>query len=75
MSLVPFDELQELTDRKKPGEVIDWLQSHGWRFTVSAAGRPKVDRREWDRHMLVGVSEPARIGPDLEWFRGTQAKA
>lgn len=75
MSLIPFAELQELTDRKHPLEVIGWLRDHGWRFEVSAAGRPKVDFEEWRRHMIGGKTEKKKATPNLDWFNGQNTKA
>lgn len=36
------DELKELTDLERPTAQIRWLNDNGYRFEVSAAGRPKV---------------------------------
>jgi hypothetical protein len=70
MLLTP-EELSALTDRARASDQIDWLKKAGWRFAVSAAGRPKVARTEADRH-LIGAVSPARPRPNLEWFQHGQ---
>lgn len=54
MFLTP-DQLVELTDRKRPKDQIAWLGQHGFRFELSAAGRPKVLLAEVERRMLGNV--------------------
>lgn len=67
MNLVPADTLRELTDRAKAPDQIAWLRERGWRFEVSATGRPKVDSAEYERHMIGGAKKKDPQ-PDLSWF-------
>lgn len=60
------DELRELTDRARPGDQLAWLAANGFRFAVSAAGRPKVLRDEVERHMLSRFRAKADAGPRFE---------
>jgi hypothetical protein len=41
MFLTP-DKLVELTDCKRRSDQVRWLRDRGYRFEVSAIGRPKV---------------------------------
>lgn len=43
MFLTP-DELQDLTGYKRNADQRAWLSDRGWRFEVSANGRPVVSR-------------------------------
>ena len=45
-------ELRDLTDRQHADAQIAWLRARGWPFEVSAEGRPKVARAEWEARML-----------------------
>lgn len=51
-------ELQDLTDRQLPSKQIAWLKENGWKFAVSAAGRPKVARVYYDFKMGAREQEP-----------------
>lgn len=51
MFLTP-ENLVELTDRKRPADQITWLRERGYRFEVSATGRPKVMIEEARNHMV-----------------------
>lgn len=52
------DDLIELTDRQLPSKQIDWLKRNGWKYAVSAAGRPKVSREYFSFRMGAAVEEP-----------------
>jgi len=52
MILTP-EQLAELTDKKRPKDQIAWLTEHGYRFEISAIGRPKVLLKEVERKMLT----------------------
>jgi hypothetical protein len=51
MILTP-EQLAELTDKKRPKDQIAWLTEHGYRFEISAIGRPKVLLKEVEGKML-----------------------
>ena len=51
MFLTP-ELVAELTDAKRVGAQIEWLQQHGYRFEISRAGRPKVLIQEVENHLL-----------------------
>lgn len=70
MTILSADQLKTLTDRAHPGDQIEWLRENDWRFVVSAAGRPKVDIAEYERHMVGGGSKQQHPTPDLSWFHG-----
>jgi hypothetical protein len=53
MLLTP-QELHELTDCARPSAQIEWLRARSWVFDVGVTGRPKVDRAEYERHMIGG---------------------
>lgn len=73
MSLLTPDELHELTDCARYGGQIEWLRARSWVFEISAAGRPKVDRGEYERHMIGGQKkQPIKKGPDISWYGQTQ---
>lgn len=60
------NDLIELTDRQMPSKQIEWLKQNGWKFAVSAAGRPKVSREYFSFKMGIGTDEPkdSEIEPD-----------
>ncbi len=51
-------ELADLTDRALPSKQIEWLRRNGWKFAVSAAGKPKVARAFYDFKLGTAASEP-----------------
>ncbi|WP_412479873.1 DUF4224 domain-containing protein [Azonexus sp. IMCC34839] len=53
------EEVRELTDRVLPGKQIEWLKQYGWKFAISAAGRPKIARTYYDFRMGAMENEPA----------------
>ncbi|MHB8562639.1 MAG: DUF4224 domain-containing protein [Acidiferrobacteraceae bacterium] len=66
--LLTTDELQELTGRKRWNAQLKWLQTHGYRHDVTAAGRPVVLRQEMERHLL-GTSKQRVAEPRLDLIR------
>ena len=50
--ILTSEQLAELTDKKRSKDQIAWLVEHGYRFEVSAAGRPKVLLKEVEGKML-----------------------
>lgn len=53
------DELRELTDSPQVSRQIAWLRTHGWRFELSLANRPKVARAYYERRVLGEAVTPA----------------
>lgn len=45
MMFLTKEEVQELTGYKTQAKQCMWLTNHGWKFEVSAIGRPVVLRR------------------------------
>lgn len=72
MLLTP-QELHELTDCARPSAQIEWLRARSWVFDVGKTGRPKVDREEYERHMIGGRKAPQKKGPDTSWYGKTSA--
>jgi hypothetical protein len=52
--------LAEVTDLVQHAAQIRWLTERGWKFEISAAGRPRVLVAEMQRHMLSGASKQRR---------------
>lgn len=55
--ILTSEQLAELTDKKRPKDQIAWLIQHGYRFEISAAGRPKVLLKEIEGKMLSPESK------------------
>lgn len=53
MMILTPQQLAELTDKKRPKDQINWLTEHGYRFEISALGRPKVLLKEVEGKMLT----------------------
>lgn len=68
MSLLSQDEIAELTDCKRPSDQIEWLRERHWKIEIGVTGRPKVDRSEYERHMIGGQHEEPKKGPDTHWY-------
>jgi hypothetical protein len=71
MFLTPT-ELHELTDCARPSAQIEWLRARSWVFETGVTGRPKVDREEYERHMIGGRRAPQKKGPDTSWYGSAQ---
>jgi hypothetical protein len=74
VSLLTPKELHELTDCARAAGQIEWLRQRSWVFDVGMTGRPKVDRAEYDRHMIGGQQkQPKKKGPDTSWYGKTSS--
>ncbi len=63
-------EMEELTDRRLPGAQRKWLEARGWRFEVTASGKPKVARSEFEFRMVSSSTQRnTRRGLVLEAIR------
>lgn len=69
MFLTP-DQVELLTDAKKPSAQIRWLQSHGWPHEVSSKGRPKVLHTVALARMGGSVATMAGSKPDWDALDG-----
>ena len=65
-------ELEKLNDYKTPKRQIQWLRDRRWRFELSDAGRPKVDRTYYLMKMGVGSDAVPEEKPLWEAARGTK---
>ena len=54
------DNLVELTDRKRVSDQISWLCQRGYRFEVSATGRPKVLEEEIRARMTSSTAQKSK---------------
>lgn len=62
------EALKNLTDRQLPSKQIAWLKANGWKFAISAAGRPKVSQAYFDFRMgtaLLDETEKGTQEPDF----------
>lgn len=66
--LITREQLEELTDCKQAVGQVAWLRSRAWRFELGVTGRPKVDTAEYERHMIGGLGDESREGPDTRWY-------
>ena len=69
MILTP-EQLAELTDKKRPKDQITWLSEHGYRFEISAIGRPKVLLKEIEGKMLSPECKRKNKKSDTPDFAG-----
>jgi hypothetical protein len=75
MALLTPEEIRDLTDCARPSAQIEWLRARSWVFDIGATGRPKVDRQEYERHMIGGQrKQPQKKGPDTSWY-GSQTSS
>jgi hypothetical protein len=74
--LLTPEELRQLTGFARRSRQIEWLRSRAWTFEISGTGHPKVDRAEYERHMIGGTKPLARKKPepDLSWFATDKGK-
>jgi hypothetical protein len=54
------EQLAEITDLTQHAAQIRWLTDHGWKFEISAVGRPRVLVAEMERKMLGGAQKKPR---------------
>ena len=61
------EELRELTGGAIRRKQIEWLRRERWRFVLDLGGRPRVDRRYYERRMLTpDQQEPTqRVQPNF----------
>lgn len=64
-------ELFALTGRQQAARQIAWLRRYGWRFAVSANGRPRVARAYFDKRLagIESTPEPSNE-PDFTVLAG-----
>jgi len=53
-------ELQELTGYRRHADQRRWLKARGWRFEVSASGKPIVSRQHAETMLSGQREEPKR---------------
>lgn len=59
-------EIHDLTGYQLPSAQKRWLDKYGWKFEISAFGRPKVLRSYAEQRMgLASASTPAENQPDF----------
>lgn len=63
------EELVTLTGYQLAGWQIRWLKQHGWRFEVSATGRPVIARSYAEQRMCGGAPAPSSVTLNLEAIR------
>ena len=68
MFLTPA-ELATLTGYQLAGWQIRWLKERGWRFEVSATGRPVVARVYAEQRMVGTATAPGAVSLNLEAIR------
>ena len=68
MFLTPA-ELAALTGYQIAGWQIRWLKERGWRFEVSATGRPVVARAYADQRMVGAAPSTGAVSLNLEAIR------
>lgn len=54
------DEIRELTGYRRNADQRRWLTAHGWRFEVSAIGKPIVSRQHAESMLSGKKDETAR---------------
>lgn len=64
--LLTDEEVEQLTQYKRPADQRRWLREHGFRFVIGARGRPRVARAEAERH-LVGSDDRRRQTAEPAW--------
>lgn len=62
-------ELQVLTGYQRPADQIKWLAAKGWKFEVSAVGRPVVLRAFAQVKMGQVSEDPPAWTPNLAALR------
>lgn len=61
-SFLTPEALMNLTDRQLPSKQIAWLKDNGWKFAISAAGRPKVSQAYFYFRMGTALIEETDNG-------------
>lgn len=64
------EELMNLTGKKQPKRMAEWLSSRGWIFEPPSgrSGLPKVDRAYYLARMSGQRPAPRRIAPELDFM-------
>ena len=60
-------ELAELTERKRKGEQIAWLQANGYRYAIGANGHARVMREHVQARLCGGNSPAAPVALEPNW--------
>lgn len=60
-------ELSDLTGYMRKADQRKWLKARGWRFEVSAGGRPIVSRNYVDKQLGVESTSIASAPKKSEW--------
>jgi len=68
-SFLTREELIELTDRQLPSKQIEWLKKNGWKYSVSAANRPKVSQDYFDFRMGRATEDPQGLDREPDFSR------
>jgi len=68
--IVPFQDLQELSDYRKPMYVRKWLDNLKVPYAVSRNGLPRVHRLALANALGVKAVEPASNEPDFDKWEG-----
>lgn len=60
-------ELAELTERKRKGEQIAWLEANGYRYAIGANGHARVMREHIQARLCGGSSTAAPATLEPNW--------
>ena len=64
-------DIQQLTGFKRPKAQCNWLQKHGWTYTVNALGHPVVASDEATSKLVSsGPKHPSKVIPNWEAIDG-----
>ena len=64
MSVVGFEQLQDLSGYKQVGKVIEWLREHKVKFVIGGDGKPRTFD-DYLREALDGETRPKEAAPIL----------
>lgn len=59
------DDIVNLTGYRRPADQCRWLKSHGWKYEISAVGRPVVLRRHAESRMSDVEQAPKEWSPNF----------
>lgn len=59
------DQLNQLTDLKRPKDQIRWLRANEFKYMIGASGRPKVLRSEVEIQMSTCRPDQPSSQPDF----------
>ena len=60
MSVVPFEELQELSGYKQASKVAGWLREHRIRYVIGGDGKPRTTS-DFLREDLDGTKQTSTV--------------